>query len=61
MDEKDYEKRIAHLESLNDQLQTEFNHLNHILKKIGFDEGIKTLKDAAKELLDKKPTDPPQE
>ena len=49
---KDYEKKIAKLESLNDQLQAEFNHLNLLLKKVGFEEGIKSLKDAAKELLD---------
>ena len=52
MDDKSYEKKIAKLESMNDQLQAEFNHLNLLLKKVGFEEGIKSLKDAAKELLD---------
>lgn len=52
MDENDYKKRIAKLETINDQLQAEFNHLNLLLKKVGFEEGIKSLKDAAKELLD---------
>lgn len=52
MNEKDYQKKIAKLESVNDQLQAEFNHLNLLLKKVGFEEGIKSLKDAAKEILD---------
>ncbi len=54
MDENNYKKKIAKLESINDQLQAEFNHLNLLLKKVGFEEGIKSLKDAAKELLDNK-------
>lgn len=52
MDENDYKKKIAKLETMNDLLQAEFNHLNLLLKKVGFEEGIKSLKDAAKELLD---------
>ena len=55
------EKRIAQLESINDQLTCEFNHLNQILKKLGFDDGIKTLKEAAKEMLDKEPLSPLEE
>jgi hypothetical protein len=54
MDENNYKKKIAKLESINDQLQAEFNHLNHLLKKVGFEDGIKSLKEAAKELLDNK-------
>ena len=46
------EKRISELESLNDQLISEINYLNKILKKIGFDKGISTLKFAAEELLE---------
>ncbi len=57
MDDKSYEKKIAKLESMNDQLQAEFNHLNLLLKKVGFEEGIKSLKDAAKELLDNRKDD----
>jgi hypothetical protein len=52
MKENDYLKKIAKLESINDQLQAEFNHLNLLLKKVGFDEGIKSLKEAANEILD---------
>jgi hypothetical protein len=46
-----YEKKIAQLESLNDQLQAEFNNLNVVLKELGFEKGILTLKEAAKEML----------
>ena len=51
MEKKEYEKKIAKLESTNDQLQTEFNHLNQLLKKLGFEKGISSLKEAAHELL----------
>ena len=57
MNDKDYEKKIAKLESVNDQLQAEFNHLNLLLKKVGFEDGIKSLKEAAKELLDNRKDD----
>jgi hypothetical protein len=49
-----YEKKIAQLESLNDQLQAEFNNLNLVLKELGFEKGILTLKEAAKEMLQNK-------
>ncbi len=52
MNENDYKKKIAKLESINDQIQAEFNHLENLLKKVGFESGIKSLKEAAKELLD---------
>jgi hypothetical protein len=42
---------ISELESVNDQLQAEIRYLDHLLYKIGFDEGIKTLKNAARELI----------
>ena len=61
MNDKEYEKKIAKLESLNDQLQAEFNHLNLLLKKVGFEEGIKSLKEAAKELLNNPNKDEPKE
>jgi len=37
---------------MNDQLQAEFNHLNQLLIKLGFEKGIITLKEAANEMLD---------
>ncbi len=55
MSQEKLEKRIAQLESVNDQLTSEFNYLNTILKKLGFEEGIKTLKEAATEMLHREP------
>ncbi len=51
MEERDYIKQIAKLESVSDQLQSELNYLNEMLRALGFEEGIKSLKEAAKELL----------
>jgi len=45
-------KKISELESMNDQLLTEIRYLNEMLKKIGFDEGIKTLKMAIEEIIE---------
>lgn len=47
-------KKIAKLESLCDQLQSEMNYLNQLLIEVGFEEGLKTLKSAALELIEKK-------
>lgn len=45
-------KKISELESINDQLQTEIRFLDKLLRQVGFDEGLKTLKFAAQELLE---------
>lgn len=45
-------KKISELESVNDQLQTELRYLDYLLKEIGFIEGLKTLKFAAKEMIE---------
>jgi len=45
-------KRISELESINDQLLTEIRYLDQLLKQVGFEEGLKTLKTAAKELIE---------
>lgn len=46
-------KRVSELESLNDQLQTEIRYLDKLLRKVGFQDGLTTLKAAAQELLDR--------
>lgn len=48
------QRKIAKLESLYDQLQSEMNYLDNLLKDVGFEEGLKTLKEAALELKEKK-------
>lgn len=44
--------RISELESLNDQLTAELRYLDGLLKEVGFEEGLITLKYAALELLE---------
>ena len=43
-------KRISELESINDQLLTEIRYLDQLLREVGFEDGLKTLKFAAKEI-----------
>ncbi|MBS0627655.1 MAG: hypothetical protein JSS09_05535 [Verrucomicrobia bacterium] len=55
--EKDFEKeqllrKISELESLNDQLISELRFLDELLRKVGFEEGLKTLKSAAEDLIE---------
>jgi len=45
-------KRISELETLNDQLVAELNYLDRLLKEVGFENGLITLKMAAQELLE---------
>lgn len=45
-------KKLSELESINDQLVAEIRYLDDLLKKIGFEKGLITLKFAAKELLE---------
>ena len=45
-------RKIAALESKLDLYETEFCNLNTLLKNCGFNEGIKTLKESALELLE---------
>lgn len=54
-------KKIARLESINDQLVAEIRFLDTITKKLGFSEGLKTLKSAAIELLEIEQNDPSSE
>ena len=44
-------KELARLESMLDHYETERDELNQLLIQCGFEEGIKTLKMTARELL----------
>jgi hypothetical protein len=44
-------KYVASLESRVDHLETELSQLNLLLQKVGFPEGIQTLKETAEEIL----------
>ncbi len=52
MKQKDLLKKIAKLETMNDQLAAELNYLEHLARGLGFAEGLKTLKAAALEMLE---------
>lgn len=56
MNETKLIKQIARLESLQDQLLTEISYLDHLLRLIGFEEGLKTVKSVAQEMDKKDPT-----
>lgn len=45
-------KKISELESMNDQLLTEIRYLDTLLREVGFEGGLKTLKCAAEELIE---------
>lgn len=45
-------KKIAVLESVNDQLVTEVDYVDHLMKLLGFSEGLATVKATAKEIID---------
>ncbi len=44
------EKELAKLESINDQLMTEINYVDRLMKMIGFAGGLVALKETASEL-----------
>jgi hypothetical protein len=52
MKNKDLLKKIAKLESVNDQIAAELNYLEKLARALGFAEGLKTLKAAALEMLE---------
>lgn len=45
-------KKIAKLETINDQLAAEISYLDQLARSLGFAEGLKTLKSAALEMLE---------
>lgn len=45
-------KKLAKLETINDQLAAEISYLDQLARSLGFAEGLKTLKSAALEMLD---------
>ncbi len=46
-------KKIAVLESINDQLSTEVSYVDHLMRLVGFSQGLTTVKATAKEIIDK--------
>ena len=46
-------KKIAVLESINDQLSTEVEYVDRLMRLLGFSEGLLTVKTTAQEIIDK--------
>lgn len=46
-------KKIAVLESINDQLSTEVSYIDQLMRLVGFSGGIETVKATAQEIIDK--------
>ncbi|MGZ3632779.1 MAG: hypothetical protein ACXU9U_01710 [Parachlamydiaceae bacterium] len=46
-------QKIALLESVNDQLSTEVSYVDHLMRLVGFSDGLETVKATAQEIVDK--------
>lgn len=46
-------KKIAVLESINDQLSTEVEYVDSLMRLLGFSEGLLTVKSTAQEIIEK--------
>lgn len=46
------EQKIAYLEFVNDQLVSEIQYVDRLLKLIGFPDGLETIKSAAQEVIE---------
>lgn len=47
-----FEKKIAYLEFVNDQLISEIHYVDRLLRLIGFPEGLETIKSAAQDVIE---------
>jgi hypothetical protein len=45
-------KKIAHLESINDQLSTEICYLDRLMRVLGFSQGLESMKATAEEVIE---------
>ena len=52
MKNADESKKLAKLETINDQLAAEISYLDQLARSLGFAEGLKTFKSAALEMLE---------
>ena len=51
MKKSELQRKIAHLESINDHLQTEISYVDQLMRMAGFQGGIETVKLAAQEIV----------
>lgn len=52
MTKPNLETKIARLESIHDQLESELIYIDELLKSVGFPDGIQSAKEIAKELIE---------
>ncbi len=52
MQSQELTKKIAYLEFVNDQLSSEIHYVDHLLRVIGFPDGLATIKSAAQEVIE---------
>jgi hypothetical protein len=45
-------KRVAELESVNDQLVTEITYVDHLMREVGFTNGLETIKSTACDMVE---------
>lgn len=53
MTKAELQKKIARLESLNDFISTELDQIDIMMRKIGFSNGLQTVKSTANEIISK--------
>jgi hypothetical protein len=53
MTKKQLLKKIALLESVNDQLSTEVSYVGQLMRLVGFAGGLETIKVTAREIIEK--------
>jgi hypothetical protein len=53
MTKAEMQKKIAYLESINDQLSTEVTYVDQLMKMVGFAGGLITMKATAEEIIAK--------
>lgn len=51
MNKAQIQQKIARLESIHDQLETELSYVDNLLKSVGFPRGLESAKEVALELL----------
>ena len=52
MEEKTVLEKIAYLESVNDQLMAELTSVDQLMRRVGFENGLQTVKNTAQGLFD---------
>lgn len=57
MEKEELQKRVSELETINDQLVAELAYLDQLLRQVGFEKGLITLKIAAQELIEEEYSD----